>query len=197
MLTAVLLALVASTDSAVRTVQYDFVVRAPVDRVWQAWSTPDGLATFFAPKAVIELKTFGKFEILHNPSAAPGLRGAEDNRILAVQPGRMLVTTWDAPPNLPEIRAQRTALIITLAPRGDSSTLVTIANTGFGRGGQWDEAYEYFRGAWSWVAAALQYRFEVGPIDWNGAGPNLSGRMIAIGGESARTWLQQMSKQRR
>jgi hypothetical protein len=55
----------------------------------------------------------------------------------------------------------------------------------FGRGGEWDEAFTYFQGAWTFVAAALQHRFAAGPIDWRRL-PDLSSRMIDIDGDAAR-----------
>jgi uncharacterized protein YndB with AHSA1/START domain len=184
----------AGGDTVERMVHYEVLVAAPAARVWEAWSTPAGLEAFFAPKAIVELKPFGHFQILFDPSAPPGERGAENELVLAVQPGHMLTTTWGAPPFLPVPRArsqagaQRTFLVVTLVPKGNSSTLVSITNTGYGRGGEWDESYDYFRGAWVYVAAALQYRFEVGPVNWKQP-PDLTQRMTQIGGEIGPQWL--------
>jgi uncharacterized protein YndB with AHSA1/START domain len=171
-----------------RHVRYDFPVAAPADAVWEAWSTDAGLRTFFGPSARIELRTFGRFDIHFRPDAAPGERGAEGNLVLAVEPGRMLTTTWDAPPEFPSIRAQRTFLQIRLEPAAGNATRVTISQSGFGDGAEWTAVHEYFQGAWTWVAAALQHRFEAGPINW-ASPPDLTAKMKAIGGEAAMRWL--------
>lgn len=176
-----------AADSAARQIRYEFTVAASPGAVWGAWTTPAGLRSFFAPAAVIELETFGRFDIHFDPNAPPGKRGAEGNVVLGVDPERMLTATWDAPPEYPAVRAQRTFLEIRLAPEGTSGTRVVITQSGFGTGGEWDEVYRYFEGAWTWVAAALQYRFEVGPIDWTRP-PDLLPRMKALGGAVAERW---------
>jgi uncharacterized protein YndB with AHSA1/START domain len=178
-----------SPDTTRRVVEYTFTVAAAPSLVWEAWTTDVGLRSFFAPGAVIELRTFGRFDIHFDPNAPAGRRGAEGNVVLAVQPHRMLTLTWDAPPEFPLVRAQRTFLEVRLAPQGASHTRVMIRQSGFGTGAEWDAVHRYFLGAWTWVAAALQYRFDEGPIDWS-APPNLLPRMIAIGGDVAAAWAR-------
>jgi len=190
MMSILLTALLASpvdADSTAPVVRYEFTVPAAAAAVWSAWSTSAGLRSFFGPAAQIELKTFGRFDVHFDPTAPAGQRGAEGNLVLAVQPERMLTTTWDAPKEYPSVRAQRTFLEVRLAPEGASRTRVVITQSGFGQGGEWDEVRRYFLGAWTWVAAALQYRFEVGPIDWRSP-PDLLPRMRAIGGDIAVQW---------
>ena len=174
-------------DSTLRTIRYEFAVAAPSADVWRALTTADGLRSFFAPGAEIDLRTFGKFSLQFDPSK-PGT-SAEDNVVLAVQPERMLSTTWNAPQAYPTVRAQRTLLQFRLAPDGKERTRVTIVQSGFGTGQEWDDTYNYFRGAWTWVAASLQHRFEHGPIDWSGP-PDLLPRMREIGGEAAVEWAR-------
>lgn len=181
--------LTTDPDTTGRTIRYEFNVAAPARQVWEAWTTERGLTTFFAPAAKIELRPLGQFEIYFNMSAAPGQRGSEGTIVLAVQPERMLTTTWNAPSNLPEVRAQHTVLIIRLQPTSDSTTQVSITNSGYGTGGQWDASFRFFAGAWSWVAASLQYRFETGPIEWSHP-PNLNQRAIALGGSLAEAWIR-------
>lgn len=176
-------------DSA-RVVRYEFTVAASPAQVWAAWTTNDGLRSFFGPSAIIELETFGRLAIHFDPASDAGKRGAEGNRVLAFEPERMLTTTWDAPPTFPAVRAQRTFLEIRFAPEGTTRTRVVITNSGFGEGAEWAAAHQYFLGAWTWVAAALQYRFEAGPIDWSNP-PDLLPRMKVIGGETAVRWAAQ------
>jgi len=45
-------------------------------------------------------------------------------------------------------------------------TLVRLTQTGWGDGGQWDQAYAYFDRAWGNVLTNLQKRFAEGPVDW-------------------------------
>jgi len=101
-----------------------------------------------------------------NPYAEPGLKGADDMRVLAVQENRMLSFTWNAPPHLAETRKQRTVVIVRMQPQGDGETLVRLTHVGWGDGGQWDQTYTYFDRAWGNVLKNLEKRFTDGPIDW-------------------------------
>lgn len=160
------LALVSPLQAAERAIDKQVRVPAGVDAVWQAWTTRDGVVGFFAPDAVVEPRVGGLFEIRFDPYAPPGERGADDMRFLALQPPRMLSFTWNAPPSLPEARAQRTVVVVRLAPQDDGTTLVTLHHTGWGEGGEWDQAFSYFDRAWGRVLGNLQARFEKGPVDW-------------------------------
>lgn len=151
--------------AAERAIDVDVVVAAKPDAVWRAWTTSEGIKTFFAPDAHVELAVDGPFEIFINPYAPPGLKGADNMRILAFQPERMLSFTWNAPPSLPDVRKQRTVVILRFQAEGDA-TRVHLHHTGWGEGGEWDKAYAYFSNAWPRVLANLQKRFTEGPIDW-------------------------------
>lgn len=179
----------AGPDTA-RVIRYEFSVAAPVADVWKAVSTTEGLRTFFSSGASIELVTFGHFVHHFTEEAPSGKAALTGNLVLAVQPERLLTLTWDAPPEYPSVRAQRTFVEIRLAPDGAANTHVTFTESGFGNGAEWDGTYEYFRGGWTLVAAALQYRFDVGPIDWAKGMPDLLPRMKAIDGAAAVAWAQ-------
>ena len=143
------------------------VVKAPVDAVFRAWSTSEGLATFFAPEARVEAKSGGAYEVYFNPYAPAGQKGADDMRVLAVQDGRMISFTWNAPPHLPEVRGQRTVVVVRTLPEPGGGTRVRLTHVGWGDGGQWDQAFAYFDKAWGSVLGNLEKRFAEGkPIDW-------------------------------
>jgi uncharacterized protein YndB with AHSA1/START domain len=149
-----------------RAINERVVVKAKLDDVWQAWTTSEGIKTFFAPDAKVEARVDGPFQIYMNPFAEPGMKGADDMRVLAVQEKKMLSFTWNAPPSLPEARKQRTYVTLRFTPQGDSETVVTLYHGGWGDGGEWDKAFDYFSKAWPKVLKNLQNRFENGPIDW-------------------------------
>lgn len=69
---------------------------------------------------------------------------ADDMRFLAVQPKQMITFDWNAPPRLPEARAQRTFVIVRFAVDDDKRSLVTLRHTGWGNGGEWDKTCTYF-----------------------------------------------------
>jgi uncharacterized protein YndB with AHSA1/START domain len=151
-----------------RVLRAELVLPAPVDQVWTLWTTRAGLTSFFAQGARIEPRVDGLFEILFMPSAPAGKRGAEGLRILAFEPPRRLSFTWNAPPDQPYARAQRTVVTIDLADDGNGRTRLTFTHAGWGSGPEWDKAYDYFDGAWGgFVLPMLKHRIENGPVDWS------------------------------
>lgn len=152
----------AQERAIVRQVQ----VSAPLESVWQAWTTSEGIKSFFAPDARIEARVDGPFEVYFNPYARPGLRGADDMRFLALQEKTMLSFTWNAPPHLGEVRGQRTYVTVRLKPAGAQATDVSLYHGGWGEGGQWDQSYQYFDKAWDAVLGNLRKRFAEKPVDW-------------------------------
>jgi len=155
-----------AAHAAERAIDKTVDVNASVDDVWDAWTTRAGIVSFFAPDAKIEPRVGGAFEVYIDPEAPPGSRGADDMRFMALQPKQMLSFTWNAPPHLPEARAQRTFVVLRFQPIGDRQTRVTLHHVGWGDGGEWDKAYAYFDKAWGGVLANLKKRFDQGPQDW-------------------------------
>jgi uncharacterized protein YndB with AHSA1/START domain len=150
-----------------RAIIKEITVPAGIDDVWNAWTTKEGIKSFFAPECNVELKVHGIYEIFFTPDAGPGKRGAEGNQIMAVEPNRMFSFTWDAPPHLPHVRKQRTFVVLKLKRIEKEKTRVFLCHTGWGDGNEWERAFDYFSDAWEIVFKRLLIRFEKGPIDWS------------------------------
>ena len=165
-LTLVLLAGCAGAMADERAIDKEVTVAAPVAAVWQSWTSKAGIESFFAPQAEIDPRVGGAFHIHFDPLAEPGAKGADDMRFMALQSPKMLSFDWNAPPSLPEARAQRTFVVVRLHDIDGKSTRVTVHHTGWGDGGEWDKTYTYFDRAWPRVLANLKKRHESGPIDW-------------------------------
>ena len=166
------------TVAAERALDKEVVLDATLDQAWAAWTTREGIRSFFAPDAVVEPRVGGAFHIHMDPGGEPGMKGADDMRYLALQPKKMLSFDWNAPPSLPEARAQRTFVVVRFFPVDDGHTRVTLHHVGWGDGGEWDKAYAYFDRVWGSIFGNLKLRFETGPRDWSG-------------------WLQQLEEGRR
>lgn len=155
-----------AASAAERALDKDIVIKASLEQAWAAWTTKEGITSFFAPDAEIEPRVGGAFHIYINPYGAPGTKGADDMRYLALQPHRMLSFDWNAPPSLPEVRQQRTVVIVRFEAVDDKTTRVRLHHVGWGDGGEWDKAYAYFDKSWGVVLGNLQKRFDSGPVDW-------------------------------
>jgi uncharacterized protein YndB with AHSA1/START domain len=156
-------------------IEHSIVVAAPLEEVWSRWTTEDGLTRFFARAVNLDLRVGGNYEILFFPENAPGSRGAEGTRLMALEPPNRLAFDWDAPPNWPEQRGQRTMVEIRLVA-GSEGTVVSLRHAGWGDGPDWHAVRDYFDPAWEKILRRLQYSFEVGPIDWDSPPPELMHR---------------------
>jgi uncharacterized protein YndB with AHSA1/START domain len=164
--TLALLVLASLATAQERAIDKEIVVPAPIEAVWQAWTSNAGIESFFAPEAQVDARVGGPFHIHFDPLAQPGMKGADDMRFLALQKPTMLSFDWNAPPNLPQARLQRTFVVVRLADVDGRSTRVRLHHTGWGDGGEWDQTYAYFDRSWGNVLGNLKKRFESGPIDW-------------------------------
>lgn len=153
--------------AAERAIDKEVIIKASPEQAWASWTTREGIVAFFAPDARIEPRVGGAFQIYIDPGAAPGMKGADEMRYLALQPYKMLSFDWNAPPSLPEARAQRTVVILRFEPLGEGETRVRLHHVGWGDGGEWDKAYAYFDRAWGQVLGNLKKRYESGPVDWS------------------------------
>ena len=137
-------------------------VSASVVDVWQAWTTPEGIASFFAPRAELDLKIGGKYELYINPDQPEGQRGGEGCTILTYEPHSVLAFTWNAPPSISTLRdaEQRTFVVLTFDPESNGTVIVRLRQLGWGEGEDWDRCYAYFDRAWSAVLANLKKQLE-------------------------------------
>jgi uncharacterized protein YndB with AHSA1/START domain len=139
------------------------VVPAPVAEVWKAWTTTEGVKTFFAPDANIELREGGAYELYFSNSVPEGQRGSEGCTVVSFEANRRLTFTWNFPPSVPSLRQEdaHTNITVTLAPSG-SGTKVTIDQGPFEAGDDWQAGRAYFDRAWDRVLLRLEHRFKRG-----------------------------------
>jgi uncharacterized protein YndB with AHSA1/START domain len=149
-----------------KSIRGEVLVPAPLDEVWAAWTTEKGASSFFAPACKIEPKVGGAYEIYFDLEEEPGRRGSEGAKILAIEEGRMLSFTWNQTPDF-AIRDQKTHVVVRFHRLSEKLTRVTFSQDGWGEGGEWPRAYDYFEEAWlDVVLPRLLYSFTVGPVDW-------------------------------
>lgn len=157
-----------------RTVHKSVVVDATVEDVWWAWTTDAGIRSWLLDDSRIELRVGGAYEWYFLDPDAPAGRGSEGCQVIGFQAPDLLTFTWNAPPQLAEARAQRTVVLLRLralpgeGAAGDNGsaaheadpdggrTRVELTQLGWGDGGEWDLAYEYFDAAWGRVLDRLR-----------------------------------------
>lgn len=155
-----------------RTVVVEATVDAIPQRVFEAWTTAEGLKSFFGPKAVVEPRVGGVYTLVFTPETDPeGLTlGTKGARILRFEPGKSLAFEWitfvgqdglgpERPPYMaPAERNARplpTWVELSFEALPEGRTHLKLCHYGFRRGGPWEAAYPYFTSAWAGVVARL------------------------------------------
>ena len=106
-------------DRIERTVRID----RPVERVWTAITTAEGLGTWFGERAEIDLRVGGTATLSWTSGDVAQLR------IERLEPTTVFGYTWRIS-GLPEHDPRRTYVEFTLAPSG-SGTRLTVVESGF------------------------------------------------------------------
>jgi uncharacterized protein YndB with AHSA1/START domain len=158
---------VDAKDQSGRILVKETLVPATLDEVWNAWTTTEGVKTFFSRQAKVELAVGGAYEIYFLLDAPSGFKGSEGCQVLSFLPKEMLSFSWSAPPEFGELREKRTIVVLRFEELEPSKVKVILFQHGWGKGEEWDKLYDYFEKAWSYVLGNLKKRFAAGPIDWS------------------------------
>jgi uncharacterized protein YndB with AHSA1/START domain len=151
---------VSKLDLPEKALHFEVTVPAPVGEVWTAFTTGDGLATWLWPDVRVDLREGGDWLVLYPEGKTGG------GTILSFSPRRRLVLSAMAPEQFPEVRRERTRAVFEFRTLTPKSTRVTLTQTGWKQGREWDDAYDYLANGNAILLQQLYRRFAVGPIDW-------------------------------
>ncbi len=141
-----------------RVLHKEVVVSSPIERVWWAWTTSEGMASWWAKQSWIDLKIGGPFELYFLLDQPRGSQGSESCRILSYVPPEMLSFSWNFPPEIPEIRFDHTWVVLRFVKIDPSETKVVFDQLGWKQGPAWEKGWKYFDEAWGEVLEALRTR---------------------------------------
>ena len=104
------------------------VVSAPPERVWEAWTTAEGLASWWwshwpDTTYAVDLRIGGAY-LIENPTHGVGVTG----EFVSIDEPRSLEMTWVWLDDGDRGDVERVA--VTFTPEGDTSTRVTVVHTG-------------------------------------------------------------------
>jgi len=151
---------VTRIDSPEKALKFEVTVPAKLDDVWRAFTTKDGAQEWLWPDMAVELREGGDW-IVHYPGGKTG-----GGTIVSFEPMQSITMRAMAPEQFPEVRQERTTAVFSFEAV-DSSTRVTLLQTGWKKGKEWDDAYDYLANGNAQLLSQLLYRFKNGPIDWS------------------------------
>jgi uncharacterized protein YndB with AHSA1/START domain len=142
-----------------RALRFEVTVPASLDEVWAAFTTSDGLATWLWRDTRVDARPGGDWLAIFPQSTAGGT-------IVSLAPKTQLVIAAMAPDQFRAVRAARTRARFEFAALTPSSTRVSLVQTGWQTGPEWDAAYEYLAAGNAELLTQLYQRFATGPIVW-------------------------------
>ena len=150
---------VTKISSPEKALRFEVIVSGSLDDVWAAFTTPDGLAAWLWRDVRVDAHPGGEWLAVFPQSTAGGT-------IVSVTPKTQLVIAAMAPEKFPTVRRERTNATFEFAAVTPASTQVTLVQTGWKAGAEWDAAYEYLAGGNAELLTQLHQRFASGPIAW-------------------------------
>ena len=140
---------------------HEGMVEASVDNVWAAFTTKEGLESWMAAHAEIELKVGGKMSTLYDPKGKIGDPKTIENTILSFDPKRMLsIKVSKAPEGFPFPNAVKNMWTVIYFEKKDSrKTRVTEIDLGFGIDEESKKMREFFNRGNAFTLQQLQKRF--------------------------------------
>ncbi|MBX3363706.1 MAG: SRPBCC domain-containing protein [Phycisphaeraceae bacterium] len=146
-----------------KSIVKEITIEVPPNKVFWAFTTPEGLAAALEVEARIDLRIGGAYELLFGkPFGLPeGQQGSEGCQILSYIPGELLCFTWNAPPSYPQERDRRTWVAMTFTPTNEGAgTHIRLVHVGFGHDGRWPDVQKYFDAAWGNVLQKVKLLLE-------------------------------------
>ena len=138
-------------DPSDRVLEKEMTVRSTLEKAWETWTTTEGAKKFFSENALVELYPGGPFEIHFNMEAEYGTKGSEDCKILSYLPKEYLCFEWNAPPDFGDIRYIKTQVALRFEEISPDQVKIKFTQFGWGKSDKWNELFDYFDRAWSFV----------------------------------------------
>lgn len=137
------------------------VIDATVGAVWRAWTTSEGLRSWLAPHAEIDLRIDGVMRSNYDPKSSLGGSGTIENKILAFEPQRMLsIKVTKAPEKFPfKSIVHEMWTVLYFQSTSDGKTLLRIVGMGFGTDEESQKMKDYFTRGNAFTLSQLQTHF--------------------------------------
>ncbi len=173
------------------SLRHDGVICAPVHEVWKAFTTTEGLQSWMAPLADIDLRVGGKMRVNYNAGGTLGDEKTIENTILSFEPERMLSIQATRPPaGFPFPTAiQDMWTVLRFEPVGADRTRLIITGMGFGESEESVKMREFFDKGNAHTLDQLRKKFAAAPT--TGAIDPLKVLHQLVGGE----WIFENKRQ--
>lgn len=151
--------LVAAQDT--RAIVSESEIDAPVEEVWKAFTTKEGIESWMVPVAEIDLRIGGAMRTNYNPQGKIGDASTITNTIISYDPLRMLsIKATGAPASFPFKKAlENMWTVIYFEPIATNRTRVRVISQGFGNDEESNAMREFFKKGNAYTVDKLKERF--------------------------------------
>lgn len=146
---------------------HEGIVAAPIKDVWAAFTTKEGLESWMAAHADIEVKIGGRMRTQYDPKGVIGDAGTIENEIISYEPERMIsIRVAKAPAGFPFPNAVKTMwTVIYFEAASTQTTRLRIAGMGFGDDEESKKMRAFFERGNAYTLKQLQARFAAPKTD--------------------------------
>lgn len=143
------------------SIQSEGVIAAPVAAVWAAWTTTEGLKSWLAPQADIDLKVDGLMRANYQAGSSLEDKTTIVNRVLSYEPGRMLsIRVARAPEGFPFPNAIKSMWTVMYFDKvSETETRMRVVSLGFGPDDESQKMRAFFEKGNAFTLQQLQKRF--------------------------------------
>ncbi len=135
-----------------RSIKKETLIKTTPKILYEMWTTREGIQSFFGVDANIEMKEEGFFEVYFDLSVPYGGRGSEGCKVIDFKEDSFLSFTWNAPPGVGNHRKNNFHSKVTVYfTKQNDDTLFTLINDGYPDDPMYDDVFQYFEKAWSYV----------------------------------------------
>jgi uncharacterized protein YndB with AHSA1/START domain len=140
---------------------HEGTVNAPADQVWAAFTTKEGIESWMAAHASVDLRLGGLMKTQYDAKGTVDDPGAIHNTIISFEPMRMLsLKVAKAPDTFPFANAIRNMwTVVYFEPLPDKTTRVRVVSLGFGNDEESKRMREFFNRGNAFTLQRLQKRF--------------------------------------
>lgn len=151
----------ASSALAQESIFAEAIVKAPIAEVWKGWATPEGLRSWVAPHADIDARVGGLMRTNYNENGKLGDPSTIENRVIALEPQRLLsIQVAKAPEDFPfRARVSEMRTVISLSPAPGGQTQIRIEAMGFKPDAESQEMKAFFQRGNEFTLQQLQEHF--------------------------------------
>lgn len=137
------------------------IINAPVSEVWRLFTSGEGMESWMAAHAEMDLKVGGLMRTHYDPKGVLGDANTIVNEVLSFEPERMLsIRVHQAPANFPLREAvRRMWTVVYFQPLEPGMTNVRVVGLGLGEDADSQQLRDYFRKGNAQTLEQLQKKF--------------------------------------